>query len=326
MSLVRWLLFTTLCATAALADPNTDRELAQVRNEYEFGKHEACYQRATARIQAERQKARPDPALLAELHKYAGVSALNLGRTQEAEKQLFALLQLEPDYALDPFVFPPPAVSYLEKLKASNATLLGAIREAKQQRAEQERREAERRAREEADRQARLRAERERLEAMQRPPRVLERRSYWVNFVPFGAGQFQQGRTKAGVALAASEGLLAAASVFSFWRIETLVDRSNRTELTDTVTPQSYSDPGIPAARQQEVQVLNAVKWGAGIGFYVLWAIGSGEALYRHEDLVEVSNGSAASPTSVGPPAPSLTAPFLFSTEGGAGAGIGLRF
>src|SRR5439155_9857202 len=79
---------------------------------------------------------------------------------------------------------------------------------------------------------------RRRLESMARRTtlRTVEKRSYIVNFVPFGAGQFQQDRTRWGVLFAITEGVMALTSVISYWALEGLI-QTRTINLTDTQEP-----------------------------------------------------------------------------------------
>src|SRR5262249_42930432 len=132
-----------------------------------------------------------------------------------ANRHFAALLRVDPDYSLDPFLAPPPALRAFETVRAQMVRELAGIREAhhrlaeiaaqeKQARAETDRHQASQRAQLEA--QARLASTRQ-----------ASAKSWWVDFIPFGAGQFQQGRTGVGIAFATSEIVLLAASLASFF-------------------------------------------------------------------------------------------------------------
>src|SRR5687768_4517765 len=78
----------------------TDAEVAGVRTQVEHGQYEEALRRARARLD---RGSLSEPDQL-ELHKQAAVCAFNLKRKDEAERQFTALLKLDPDYTLDPFV------------------------------------------------------------------------------------------------------------------------------------------------------------------------------------------------------------------------------
>lgn len=131
-------------------------------------------------------------------HRMLGVALLFEGQRDEARQELTRLLELRPDFRFDPLLDPAPVVDFFNSI----------LREREAQIAELE---ARRRAAEEAERRA---------EAERAPPRIVERRierhSYLLSFVPFGAGQFQNGQRRKGVFFLAAESVLAAASVGAF--------------------------------------------------------------------------------------------------------------
>ena len=65
--------------------------------------------------------------------------------------------------------------------------------------------------------------------------RTVEKRNFLVNFVPFGAGQFQQGRTSLGIVFAAGEGALAVTSIIAYFAYEGLFETGS-VELDDVLT------------------------------------------------------------------------------------------
>jgi hypothetical protein len=122
---------------------------------------------------------------LVDAHLLLGVSHFELGARDAAAREFEEALYLDPELSLDTQVFSPGAVEFFERARAEL-----------DKRAAQE--EEVRRLAEERDRYRRA------LENLV----VIERRSYYVNFVPFGAGQFQNGHTSKGVAFFVSEALL----------------------------------------------------------------------------------------------------------------------
>ncbi len=222
------LLAALLLGPLAFAQPVDD--VAAVRAEFEYGRFDDALVHAQARI----DQGELSPEQLAELHKLAGLSAFNLGKQADAERHLLALIRLNPDFILDPFAVPPPAMKFFDKLKLSHAEELEQIRQAR--RTEQLQREAERR--EEARRKEE--EQRRRLEELSRRVtlRTVEKKSYLVNFLPFGLGQFQQGRNGTGIVIAVAEGALlttAAVSYFVFHSFE----QHQQLQITD------YRDPDL---------------------------------------------------------------------------------
>lgn len=155
--------------------------------------------------------------LVLESRKYLAATYMFLRRPQDAEAQFELLLQADREYVLDPLAFPSEVVLKFTDVKAR---LEGERSRTEQQRAD---RETQERARSE-------RADREHKQALQRllelagTETVEQRNSRWVGMVPFGAGQFQNGDTNLGIALAVGEGLLLSTSVVTFLLHESLRD------------------------------------------------------------------------------------------------------
>jgi len=147
--------------------------------------------------------------LVIESRKYLAASYLFLGRTVDADRELKLLLEVEPDYVLDPLEFPAEVQRAFVRVKT----------ELNERRAQDA---ARRSAEEAALRNARERAqaaERERLERLvelARTERTVEHRSRLVGMIPFGVGQYQNGHDGLGLLLAVTEGVLLAGSITAY--------------------------------------------------------------------------------------------------------------
>jgi tetratricopeptide (TPR) repeat protein len=313
------LLLLVPAAPALAQEAPEEGELAGIRATFEFGKYAEVLERAVARI----DRGNLDEPSLVELHKLAGLAAFNLGRREEAARHLRALLRLEPDYGLDPFVVPPPAVAYFEELRRELRAELALIRQEKRLRVERERTEAAQRERERMLSEERRR----RVEELARQVtvRTVERRSFLVNFVPFGAGQFQQGRNSLGVIFAATEGVFAVSSVLAFFAYEGLFDEVP-VEIEDRQSPTGTAKVNvrfIPAAKEQQADAWRLAKYGSAAGFYAMYALGVADALYHHQDEV-VRTGIETLPDA--PAAARSSGLRIFPLPGGAGAAYSLTF
>ena len=92
--------------------------------------------------------------------------------------------------------------------------------------------------------------------------------------------------------------------------------------LTDSEGFFSIKVRQIPTARHVERDVWTALKYGTGIAFYALWAIGTGDAIWRHQDQVVTETKEPINPaTKV--PAVRLN---IYPTPGGLGAGLTIGF
>jgi tetratricopeptide (TPR) repeat protein len=313
---------------AARAQESADSEVAAIRASFEYGKYAEVLERAGARI--DRGDLREEQ--LAELHRLAGLAAFNLNRLEDASRHFKALLRLDPDHSLDPFVVPPPAVAYFDSLKQGMGSELEFIRQERRLRLERERAEAERREKERVEAES-TRRRAEEL-ARQVTVRTVEKRNFLVNFVPFGAGQFQQGRNSIGVVFAATEGVLAVSSVIAFFAYDSLFETATL-DRDDVLTPDGKSKVTvryIPTSRAKEADTWRLLKVGSGAGFYTVYALGVADALYHHQDDV-VRTSIEAVPT---PPKPAASATEsspgvsarlrLYPTSGGLGAGLSGTF
>jgi len=273
-------LFTGTAAAQQAPDPGDEADLAALQSEFEFGHYREVLERAERRI----DRGGLDEASLVQWHKLAGLAAFNLKRTEQAQRHIAALLRLDPDFALDPFVYPPTAVAFVEKQRQALAPELDRIRAERRAQAAAAKRAAEERAAlaREAEEQRRQ------IEEMSRQVtvRTVEKRSFLVNFVPFGAGQFQQGRVAAGTGFAIAEALLGITSVVAYFAYGSLVE--TRTMPVENRFPGAAPvvETGIPASRQEEANVWRALKIGAGLGFYGVWAAGVADAIIHHQDSV----------------------------------------
>ena len=138
---------------------------------------------------------------IVQAHRMLGVSYLFENKPDDARREFHKLLALRPDYRFDPLLDPQRVVDFFN----------GVLRDAQAEIAVME---ARRRQREQA-----LAARREREAKLSlQPPTVLryERHSYVVNFIPFGAGQFQNGQPRKGWTFLGVESALAAVSVGAF--------------------------------------------------------------------------------------------------------------
>lgn len=266
--IARLLVFLLGVASIAHAQSTPDRELELVKALFDAGK----YAETVALVRKAVSVTNFTDAQRVELHRMAGLSSFNLGELDGAKESFLSLLRLNPDYVLDPFVAPPPAIRLFDQVRKDNADELGLVRQLLQVRAEQERR--------------RLEDERKRkeLEGAQRKTVVIEKRPVWVNLVPFGVGQFLQDRVYAGVAFAVTEGLLAVTSIVAYWAIELLKVKYTET-LTDVLTESGTFERSfyaIPPSKQADRDVWRVVKWTSGAAFAATYVVGVIEAIVRH--------------------------------------------
>lgn len=130
---------------------------------------------------------------LVEAHLLLGVAYYETGDRAAAAREFEETLFLDGDAALDPNIFSEGAVKFFEDTKED---LEGRFE-----------REAEMR---------RLAEERDRYRRALENLVVIEKRPYYVNFIPFGAGQFQNGHTRKGIFFFVSQAVLGGTSAGIF--------------------------------------------------------------------------------------------------------------
>lgn len=297
-------------------------DLAALAAAYDYGRYAEVLTRANARLDG----VGVDGAALVELHKLAGLSAFNLHRLEEAERHIAALLRLDPDFSLDPFIYPPLVVAFVEKQRRAMAGELEFLREQRRQREAAAKLAAEERAALARETEV----QRRQLEEMSRQitVRTLEKRNVLVNFVPFGAGQFQEGRVGVGTGFAVAEGLLAVGSIVGYFIYGSIL--TNRTIQLDTFpgSTQVIVQTGIPAARASEAQTWRVVKVTSGIGFYAVYVAGVLDALLHYQAEVVTTHIETRPGETPGP----ASAPGIPRVElspappGSLGLGLGMRF
>ncbi|HLK92799.1 MAG TPA: hypothetical protein VKZ18_23100 [Polyangia bacterium] len=133
-------------------------------------------------------------------HRMLGVSYLFSNQPDEAKREFHKLLELRPDYRFDPLLDPQQVVDAFNAVVKEEESEIAAIEGRRKQR--------------DAEIAARLQRE-ARLHATSTVVRY-EYHSYLLNFIPFGAGQFQNGQLRKGWLFLGVEAGLAAISVGAF--------------------------------------------------------------------------------------------------------------
>ena len=309
-----------LFALPAFAQVVPEREVEIIQSLYDTGKYAEAARRANESLALANFS---DPQRV-HLHEIAALSAFNLNDAKGAQAAFLQLLKVNPDYILDPFAVPPTAIKVFEQVRKENTDALNLVRQQIALRLDQDKRAAAERERLRLEQEERRR--KAEFLANDITVRTIEKRSMLVNFIPFGAGQFQQGRTGWGAAFAVSEGLMAVLSIVSYFAINSLFEIVPY-RWTDRLTVDGsgvfeINVRQIPSSRYTERDVWTGIKYGTGIAFYALWAIGTGDAIWRHEDEVITETKVPVSPATKVP-----SARFnIYPTPGGLGAGVTIGF
>lgn len=185
---------------------------------------------------------------LLEAHVLLGVCAFETGDRPTASREFEEALYLQGDLTLETVLFSAAAVRFFEEQKAIIAD----------------------RNRLDADRR-RIAEENERYKRLLASMVVVEIRPYYVNFVPLGAGQFQNGQPRKGLAFAVGQGVTGAVSA-GIWLYIAGTYGWNGT---------------VPKGDANFVRRLEQVEIGTGIACLGLVAYGIVDSLLNYKPSVQ---------------------------------------
>ena len=241
---------------------------------------------------------------IVEAYRMLGVAELFQGHNEAAAQEFRKLLQVRPAYRFDPLLDPPQVVDLFNEVLHAHEAEVASL-EAKQREASLARQ-----------------REREQCDKLRAGPTVIEKRfarnSFLVNFIPFGAGQFQNGQRGKGWAFLVAEATLAAVSVAAFSTNFALYGaRPKRTCKFDTgATPCPPGD--IDHTDEDRSHWLVGTQVASGAAFFAAVAWGLADALYYYRPETPL-----ASP---GPPTAKSNLPRLLPILAGEALGPGLYF
>ena len=262
---------TALLLALALATPATD--LKRAKDRYEFG----AYADAAGAL---RQLLAGEPdmteAEFVDAYRMLGISEYYLGDQLQARSAFVNLLSHAPDYSLDPFLVPPAIVEFFDRVKKEHEAALEPLRERKRTL------EAEERLAEDAKRKL-LAEEAARTGPPTRVVRV-EQHHYIFNWLPLGAGQFQNGEKAKGTAIAAGELVLGAVNIGAYL----LHNQIAQNRKGDCVSGQpNCSKPPYTDSDRQLLSQIDTVKYVSAALFWAVYAYGVWDAHRNYVPLVE---------------------------------------
>jgi tetratricopeptide (TPR) repeat protein len=287
--------------TAPVPQPAAARE-AFDRGRTAFGRAE--YQRA---IEILRPLLYPDVQLdsegeVVQAHRMLGVAYLFENRPDDARREFKKLLELRPDFRFDPLLDPQQVVDFFNGVLKEEQAAIAAI-EARRQQREREK-----------EKIAQHRRDAERLAL---PPTIVryERHSFLVNFVPFGAGQFQNGQRRKGWFFLGTEAALAAASVAAFTTNFALYGVAPHRRCNVPTDGVECPTSQIDHAQEDTSRTLLDAQLVSGGLFWAVAIWGVIDAIHNYQPEVQVSDEAAGKLTRAESSIPRLT----FS-PGGLGA------
>ena len=298
------LFFAALLFQAAPAVPNED--LQRGKNAYDRGEFARAVEIVRPllypeiRLQTEGQ--------IVQAHRILGVAYLFEKDEAEATHEFRKLLQLVPDYRFDPLLDPPEVVDFFNNVLKGYEAELGDLE-----------------ARRKAVEQARMR-DKEECDKVRAGPAFIERRvgrnSFTINFIPFGAGQFQNGQRKKGWAFLISESVLGAVSIGAFATNLAVYglrpQRSCRYDLGSAACPAD----AIDHTDENRSRRLTQLQVGSGAMFFGAVAWGVIDAIYFFRPETQLSLAAA-------PNHPTMTSTLLLSPaviDRALGPGLSFRF
>ncbi|MFO0672174.1 MAG: hypothetical protein U0235_21535 [Polyangiaceae bacterium] len=238
--------------SVAHADPETDIEKG--RNAYLARQYDEADSRFRAMLDPKAGSVK-DPVLVSQALMLWGAVKVAQKKPTEASRLFEDLLTKDPQFEPDPLSFPTEVLDVFSDTRHRIRERLSAAAR------ETARLEAERKAREEAEKKKE--AERvARLERLAAEETVRVQRSRAVAFIPFGAGQFQNGDRTLGWGFLAAEAAFVAigTAVVPFAVAE-------RNAMTDSYQPAFRPDATAEAESHRQnairLQIVNLVAYGA---------------------------------------------------------------
>ncbi len=242
-------------------------ELKRAKDRFEFG----AYSEAAGTL---RQMLAASPQLTdaeaVDAYRMLGIAEYQLGDRPAARAAFVNLLSFDPDFALDPFLVPPPIVEFFDAVKKEHEPALAPLRERRQELREQQR------MAEEAKR--RLLSE-EQLRAG--PPGKVVRvqdRIYLFNWLPLGAGQFQNGDRAKGAAIAAGQLVLGIVNIGAIVFHNQIANDRTRTCISGQA---GCSRPPYSDSDRRLLSQIDAVKYVSAALFWGVYGYGVWDA-HRH--------------------------------------------
>lgn len=228
---------------------------------------------------------------IVEVRLLLGACYYESNRREDARQEFEAVLALEPGKTIDSLIYSADLVRFFDDVAADVEA--------------RAKRDAELRAREDESR---------RIAEALKNARTFKRSSYAVNFVPFGAGQFQNGQNGKGLALATSQIVTGGVSAGIFLYLGFKYGLVAKVPVED----------GVFVRQLQQVEI------GTGLVFLGLYAVGVVDALLNYKATVQIEADDAVLDLMNKKPPPKTSlrerihvTPMLL--DGGAGLGITLE-
>jgi hypothetical protein len=275
-------LIPLLAAVLLLATPQSP-DLKRARDRFEFGAWADAAGTVRSWLADHPDASGPDAL---EAYRMLGISELKLGDLPQARAAFVSLLSLDPDYALDPFLVEPKVVEFFDQVKREREPALAPLRE-RRRALEEQRRLAE---------EAQKRLLSEELTRSGPPAKVIrvQDRIYLFNWLPLGAGQFQNGEGAKGTAIAAAEVVFGATNLAAIlFHNQIAQDPSRRCSPSQ---PTGCKHPPYTDADRTLLSRIDVVKYVSAGLFWAVYAYGVIDAHLHYMPRIETE----LSPTQAG--------------------------
>jgi hypothetical protein len=240
-------------------------ELKRAKDRFEFGAYADAAGTLRQLLGAGAQGLSEGEAI--DAYRMLGIAEYQLGDRPAARAAFVNLLAFEPDYALDTFLVPPPIVEFFDAVKKEHEPALAPLRQRRRELREQQRLADEAKRRLLAEEHARTGP----------PSRIVrvEQRVYLFNWLPLGAGQFQNGERAKGTAIAAGQLVLGLVNVASIVVHNQIADDRTRTCISGQP---GCSRPPYSDSDRTLLGRIEAVKYVSAGLFWALYGYGVWDA------------------------------------------------
>jgi hypothetical protein len=228
-------------------------------------------------------------------HRMLGVSYLFENQPDHARSEFRKLLELQPDFRFDPLLDPPRVVDFFNGVVKEQQDELGDIEVRLKKR------------------EAALAAQNSRV-----IERRIERRSFVLNFVPFGAGQFQNQQKRKGLIFLGIESALLATSLatfatnFALYGVRPVRPCFDQPETQPSGAPWVCPPDRIDHSGEDFSRTLMRVQVASGVLFFAVAAWGIVDAIRNFQGEVvvgETTAGPQPAPAPASVPVSSLGTP-----------------
>ncbi|MBM4387386.1 MAG: hypothetical protein FJ088_06570 [Deltaproteobacteria bacterium] len=217
-------------------------------NTFRFGDYKKAAEMLENLLFVEKKLADPEKVIKAQ--EYLAASYFFLGEDKKVEELFIAILTKSPEYKLDPFYYPPPLIGKFNGIRG-RLIELGVIKSGEEKK--------------------------EVKKEEKKPPvtveKTIKKNYYMINFLPFGAGQFQNRQSAKGWISLSAQGAGLLANVGSYLTIELLRGQDGK-----------FSSEN--AAKAGTLRTVQYVSLGVFAAVFV-WSVVDALVNYR-EEFVEI--------------------------------------